>query len=53
MKPTFSLLLFSIAAFAFVGMLAFSDYSFACRMVILVCIVTIVAVKLFQINDVE
>jgi len=53
MKPTFSLVLFSIAAFAFVGMLTFSEYAFACRMVILVCIVTIVAVKLFQINDVE
>ena len=53
MKPRFSLLLFSIVAFAFGGMLAFSEYAFACRMVILVCIVTIVAVKLFQINDVE
>ena len=51
MKPTFSLLIFSIVAFAFGGMLAFSEYAFACRMVILACVVTIVAVKLFQVND--
>jgi len=46
MKPTFSLVLFSIVAFAFGGMLAFSEYAFACRMVILVCVVVIIAVKL-------
>jgi len=51
MKPTFSLVLFSIAAFTFVGMLTFGDYSFVCRMVILVCVVVIIAVKLFSIND--
>ena len=50
MKPTFSLVLFSIATAAFVGMLTFSEYAFAFRMVILSCIVTIGAVKLFQIN---
>jgi hypothetical protein len=51
MKPTLSLLLFSIAAFAFVGMLTFSEYALLCRMIILVCVVTIVACKLFSIND--
>lgn len=50
-KPSVSLLLFSVAALAFVGMLSFSEYAFLCRMVILGCVAAIVAVKLVQVNE--
>ena len=52
MKPTLTLLLLTISALGLVGT-AFEEYAFTCRIVILLCIVTIVAVKLFQVNDEE
>lgn len=47
-KPSVSLLLFSVAALAFVGMLSFSEYKAICTVVVWACAGTILALKLVQ-----
>lgn len=47
-KPSVSLLLFSVAALAFVGMLSFSEHRTICTLVIWACVGTILALKLVQ-----
>ncbi len=50
-KPSVSLLIFSVASLAFVGMLSFSEYKTICNVVIWVCAGTILALKLTQADN--